>query len=48
MKSEILLDYTALRARVPRGSLRTALTVTTHHLRHGSGAPARSRSAPAS
>jgi hypothetical protein len=31
-KSEILSDYAAPCARVPRASLRTGLTVTTHHL----------------
>jgi hypothetical protein len=32
MKSEIPIDQAAPGARVPRVSLRMALTVTTHHL----------------
>jgi hypothetical protein len=31
MKSEITVDQAAACARVPRASLRTALTATTHH-----------------
>ena len=35
MKTEITVDRAAARARVPRGSPRTTLTVTTYHLSHG-------------
>jgi hypothetical protein len=35
MKSEITVDRAAARARAPRGSPRTTLTDTTHHLSHG-------------
>ncbi len=34
MKSEILCDHAAPRARVPRASARTAPIVTAHHLSH--------------